>query len=200
MKRIIFTAVLICFFGSAYSQAFSGGVSAGFVASQLDGDNLGGYHKPGVRAGGWVNTRLGNFVLLQLELEYTQKGSKISEQEYAKTRYYHSRLNYVQLPFLAKIQLYPKIFGEAGVAVGYLESSAEDKDGYGFLEATPPFDEWDFSGILGLSYEFNDTWMGTVRFNYSILPVREHPGGQVYWVNRGQYNNAVSFSVFYKID
>ena len=74
MKHIILTAVLICLFGSAYSQAFSGGVSAGFVASQLDGDNLGGYHKPGVRAGGWVNTRLGDF-LMQYEavIDYRKK-------------------------------------------------------------------------------------------------------------------------------
>jgi len=39
-----------------------------------------------------------------------------------------------------------------------------------------------------------------VRFNYSLLPVREHPGNQVYWLNRGQYNNAMLFSFYYKID
>lgn len=200
MKRIVIILMCLLPFGASYGQAFHGGVSAGFVASQLDGDNLGGYHKPGFRAGGWVNTQLGEFFLLQLELEYFQKGSKISERELQKTRYYHSRLNYVQLPFLARIQLYPKIYGEAGLAAGYLESSAEDKDGYGFTDPSPLFNEWDFSGILGLVYKFNETWMGNVRLNYSILPVREHPGEQVYWVNRGQYNNAVAFSVFYKID
>jgi hypothetical protein len=198
-----FTAIFIFtlfIFTSAYSQRFNGGVHSGFVVSQLDGDNLGGYNKPGLRAGGWVNTSISGLVILQLELEYIQKGSKISENELLTGRYYHSRLNYIQVPLLAKYQLAEKLYAEAGLAGGYLFKAIEDKDGAAFLEAEPPFDEFELSLLVGLNYRLSEKFIGNVRFNYSALPVREHPGGQVYWLDRGQFNNAISFNLYYQID
>ncbi len=200
MKKVALIAFFILFTAFAFSQRFHGGIITGFVVSQLDGDNLGGYNKPGIRGGGWVNTDISDMVTLQLEIEYIQKGSKISENEALNTQYYHSRLAYLQVPLLAKMRVYPKIKAEAGLAGGYLFESAEDKDGFGFLEAEPDFNQFELSLLLGLNYRLNDKFIGNVRFNYSALPVREHPGGQTYWLNRGQYNNVLSFTIYYQID
>jgi hypothetical protein len=183
-----------------FGQRFHGGVMVGLAATQLDGDNLGGYNKPGVRFGGWVNTHIKPNMILQLELEYIQKGSKISDAELEQQKYYHCRLNYIQVPLLAKTTLMPRLEGEAGIAASYLTRSLEDKDGGGFLQANPDFTQFELSGLVSLGYQLLENLTVNVRFNYSLLPVREHPGDQTYWLDRGQFNNAMLFSLYYQID
>jgi hypothetical protein len=200
MRYLFVTLALLFFAACSYGQRFHGGPMTGLVVSQLDGDGLGGYNKPGIRAGGWVNTDISEMTTLQLELQYIQKGSKISEKELKSGEYYHSRLNYLQLSFLGKYELMPKLKGEAGIAGGYLFNPLEDTDGAGFIEPLEPFNNYELSLIIGLSYRLSDYFIGNIRLNYSALPIREHPGGQVYYINRGQYNNALSFSLYYQID
>lgn len=200
MKRILLILILSGFACGLNAQRFHGGVMSGLVVSQLDGDNLGGYNKPGLRFGGWVNTRISRITTLQMELEFIQKGSKISENELEIEQYYHSRLHYIQLPLLAKFQMLPQLHLETGIAGAYLFKSLEDSDGYGFVDPLEPFDQYELSLIIGLGYEFSDHFFGLVRLNYSALPIREHPGGQVHFINRGQYNNALCFSLYYQID
>ena len=199
MRYLLFVVALLFISVLSYGQRFNGGAMGGLVVSQIDGDNLGGYNKPGIRAGGWVNTEISETTTLQLELEYIQKGSKISEAELKSGQYYHARLNYLQISFLGRYKLMPKLKGEAGIAGGYLFRALEDLDGAGFIEPPNPFNEYELSLLIGLNYQFNESLSGNIRLNYSALPIREHPGGQVYFIDRGQYNNALSFCLYYKI-
>jgi len=199
MRYILVILAILFFEALSYGQRFHGGPMTGLVVSQVDGDNLGGYNKPGIRAGGWVNTHISKLTTLQLELQYIQKGSKISEQELKSGNYYHTQLNYLQISFLGKYELMPKVYGEAGLAGGYLFEALEDLDGAGFIEPQRSFDEYELSLLIGLNYQFNEKFTGNIRLNYSALPIRDHPGGQVYFIDRGQYNNALSFSLYYKI-
>ncbi|MFW6145171.1 MAG: outer membrane beta-barrel protein [bacterium] len=198
MKKVLLIAVFLISAFSSYAQRFNGGIHGGFIVSQLDGDNLGGYNKPGLRGGGWVNTVISPMVVIQMEMEYIQKGSKISETQLLSRNYYHSRLEYLQIPLLAKIRATDNITAEAGIAGGYLFNAIEDKDGSGFLDAEPSFNQYELSLLIGLNYHLTETLTGNVRFNYSALPVRDHPGGQAYWLDRGQYNNVLSFGIYYE--
>lgn len=172
----------------------------GMAVTQIDGDNLGGYNKPGIRGGGWVNTLVSENIILQLELEFIQKGSKISQSELNNDpTYYHARLNYLQAPVLVQTSLMTRLTGEAGIAGAYLVASLEDDDGGGFIEADPPFDQFEFSGLIGLNYDLSEHFIVNVRFNYSLLPIRPHPGGQTRWPDLGQYNNAMLFSLYFRI-
>lgn len=200
MKKAILVIVLTGIMFPAWGQRFHGGPMLGLAATQIDGDNLGGYNKPGIRGGGWVNTPVSENLILQLELEFIQKGSKISQNELKNQEYYHARLNYLQAPVLVQTSVMPRLTGEAGIAGAYLVASLEDRDGDGFLKADPPFDQFELSGLLGLNYDLSEYFIASVRFNYSLLPVRPHPGGQVRWPDLGQYNNAMLFSLYYRID
>jgi len=201
MKKAILVIVLTGILLPAWGQRFHGGPMLGLAATQIDGDNLGGYNKPGIRGGGWVNTPVSANLILQLELEFIQKGSKISQNKVnSQKKYYHARLNYLQAPVLVQTSLMSRLTGEAGIAGAYLVASLEDTDGGGFLEADPPFDQFELSGLLGLNYELSEHFIANVRFNYSLLPVRPHPAGQTRWPDLGQYNNAMLFSLYYRID
>lgn len=202
MKSFTLALILSLAAGLAHGQRFHGGIMGGLAATQLDGDNLGGYNKPGLRVGGWVNTHIKPHIILQLELEYIQKGSKVSESEIKSGKYYHSLLNYIQVSLLAKTSLMKRLTAEAGLAGSYLTRSVEDKDGGGFIEPEPDdaFTDFEFSGMVGFSYALSESLEANARFNYSLLPVRDHPGSQTWLLNRGQYNNAMLFSLYYQID
>ena len=197
MKKIfsILIILLICQIG--FAQTFGGGFFGGLSASQLDGDRSEGYHKAGLSFGIYTNVKFNKYVDAQLELRYVQKGSKAVNED--GSLLYLSKLNYVEFPIFLKYRFLNKFSANIGVATGYLQKSTEDKDGIGDEPADPPFNEFEFSGLAGVEYEIIENLFFNIRFNYSILPIRDHPGDQVYFFDRGQYNNVLTFAVYYQI-
>ncbi len=193
--RLIIAFILMA--NMSFSQQFGGGVFAGLDISQLDGDGWGGYHKAGINFGVYTNTKINEKLAAQLELAYIQKGSKSDAKE-SNYSYYKCKLNYIQMPLLLKYKINSKINAEIGIAEAYLRTAYED-DGGGDIEPDIAFDKWESSLIIGGSYYLNKSLIANVRLNYSVFPVRKHPGGQSFLLNNGQYNNVISFSVYYKI-
>ena len=194
MKRLMLCFCL-CLLGifPLSAQTFGGGFLAGASVSQLDGDELGGYHKMGVTAGAYTYTQLTKYVRAQLELRYTEKGSKSTNKD---PLYYHSRLNYIEAPLMLKYLFLKKFNADVGLAAGYLVKGTVD-DGYGELEAD--FKPYELSLLIGIQYQVLDKVHVNVRLNYSVLPVGDHPGGQTWLFNRGQYNNVLTFAVYYQL-
>lgn len=195
--RFIVLIILSFTFSNLFSQTFGGGFFGGLSASQLDGDNWGGYHKAGLTFGTYTNIILNQFVDAQLEIRYVQKGSSSNSEE--NEVFYLSKLNYVEIPLLLKYNFLDKFSANIGLAAGYLQKATEDKDGIGDLPADPEFNQFEFSGLAGIEYRFYRNFYFNVRFNYSLLPVRGHPGDQTFYLNQGQYNNVLTFAVYYQI-
>lgn len=196
-KSLLVLLIVIMGIHSGFSQTFGGGTFAGLSASQLDGDQWGGYSKPGLVFGIYTNVQLNQYVDAQLELRYIQKGSKSDSKD--QSVYYVSKLNYVELPLFLKYHFLGKFSANIGLTAGYLQKSTENKDKIGDEPADPAFDKFELSGLAGAEYQITDNLFFNVRFNYSILPVRDHPGDQTYYLNRGQYNNVLTFAVYYQI-
>jgi len=197
MKRTFFILALIFLSKLVLSQTFGGGVFAGLNASQLDGDQWGGYSKAGVAFGIYTNAKLNKYIDAQLELKYSQKGSKSDSKD--ETVFYVSKLNYVELPFFFKYHFLNRFSANIGITAGYLQKATEDKDKIGDEPADPAFDKFELSGLAGLEYQISNQFYFNIRFNYSLLAVRDHPGDQTYYLNRGQYNNVLTFAVYYQI-
>jgi len=182
-------------FGPSKAQPFGGGIKAGMALTQLDGDAWGGYHKAAPTVGIFAYTYIGKKWLVSGGVEYIEKGSVANKQ--TPGVYYESRLQYVQMPAWLTYQPAARWGIEMGLSIGYLKRGEEDKDGFGLVPASPPFNQWEVSGIAGLNVAFTQRWIGELRFHYSLFPVRSHPGDQTYYLNRGQYNNVLSLSVRY---
>ncbi|MFP4024394.1 MAG: outer membrane beta-barrel protein [Thiohalospira sp.] len=197
MKHL-FLCLSFCFLSTFQltAQTFGGGFLAGASFSQLDGDSWGGYHKIGITAGAYTFTQLNKYVKAQLELRYTEKGSKSNSKD--PSIFYQSRLNYLEAPLLLKYSFLQKLNADIGLAAGYLVKGTED-DGYGELEADPPFKPYELSLLVGVQYQMLEKLHLNIRFNYSVLPVGDHPGGQTWLFNRGQYNNVLTFAVYYQL-
>lgn len=192
------TLLIYCIFvliSSTSAQSFKGGLHVGLLASQVDGDNMDGYHKPGAFAGAFVNLPLkdGKWQL-QMELDYMQKGCKATNQISEDVMNdYHLTFHQIGLPVLLQWNTNRYLL-EAGCSFnitplirerrnGELWENGSDGDIYRFFE---------FSGICGAGMRFNAHWDMQLRFLYSLLPV-----GKSFYKRFGLRNNSLLLSASY---
>ncbi len=199
-------SVLILFFSftAIYSQAqgFGGGIYGGLTSNQVDGDNLGGFDLTGFHFGAYTDWNLKDKLRLQGELAFIMKGSR--EPNSDTSNFYKLRLNYIEIPLLFYFrnkQL--SYFG--GPALDILVSASEE-DISGPRVIFPEFYTFNLTGIIGVSYHFNENWSLDFRTNYSITPTREGsaPTGSQFLFARigkaGQRNLTLSTALLYTFD
>lgn len=194
--RILF--LLLVFAVAVNAQNFEGGISAGFTASQVDGDTHGGYHRAGLSGGVFAGLPFNEKWAGQFEIKYIEKGSyKGQNPDVGDYVTYGIKLRYIEMPLLVRYLYKPKLNFESGLSLGYLAGSEERYNG-DIIEGARPFNKYEFGWIIGANVLLYKKLTFNVRYSYSILPVRPHSGGAVYQGNRGQYNNVVAFSFYYK--
>jgi hypothetical protein len=185
---------------SAAAQKFNGGVLAGGLISQVDGDSWKGYDKVGFMAGGFVGLRLSPHSSFQMEMEYIQKGSrKNADLEKGDVSSYLFRIHYLEIPVLYQFTFARRLSVEAGPAVDVLLGYYEEMDNVPD-PPTEPLRPVTLSGILGASVNITKNLKTTFRFNYSLLSLRNSapPYPAVYrkiLFEYGQYNNVLSLSL-----
>jgi len=179
------------------AQKFKAGIFLGISSSQVSGDNLGGFNKPGLYAGGFVNTPLGEKTSAQMEISYIGKGSRpTSAQAEANPYNRYPTLNYVEVPVLFIFKTKNNISIEGGFAFGVLVYSREE-DFYFERAIDRPFNSTEFSFLFGVGYAISEKISLNSRLDNSILPIREHESGGTYGLNQGQYNTEITFSLRY---
>jgi hypothetical protein len=199
MKRVIFTIFTVLVFSAvSYSQDFHGGVLFGVSGTEISGDRLSGPNKAGLYLGGFVNRYFGEKSSLQMELDYIQKGSRKNPDSTSYDSYL-LRLSYIEIPVHYRYDFIERASLEVGLSLGVLINSYEEVntiDGqYG-----PDFEPFDLSFNFGLFYALTKKMKINVRYTNSILAVRPHSNGQTYKWNRGQYNEVLSFILFYQFN
>lgn len=209
MFKSKFAFVLLAFMSilslQTKAQEFFGGPVVGISACQVDGDSFVGYHKFGPIIGGFVGRNIGKNWKAQLEISYIQKGCRkqpdVEANDYTD---YMIQLNYIQFPVTVELRV-GKFSFDGGLAIASLLKYKEEVDGAPIDETQQvPFESFELSSILGVSYHLNERLKMNFRFNYSLLPVREPFNGDIdvyepLWDARkpGQYNDVITFSLFY---
>lgn len=208
MKKIkiflILTVMLTVFLPrKGFSQMFDGGILAGGLISQVDGDNWSGFSKAGWQAGGFVSLELSPHSSFQMEMEYIQKGSrKLSYYEQGADHSYLLRLHYLEIPVLFQFTFAKRIQVEAGPAADVLLGFQEQVDGSEVPEEYP-VRQVALAGILGASGYITKHLKVTFRFNYSLLSLRKPqseswpPVWRKIFFETGQYNNVLSLFLSY---
>lgn len=198
-----FLSILILLLpGFLSGQHFNGGLVAGGVVSQLDGDTYEGYHKFGFLGGGYVNYRISKHSQLQLEMQYIQKGSrKNANLEKGDPDSYLLRLHYMEIPVMYQYIFMDKLYAEAGVAPDVLLGSYEEKDGLEVPYNTVPLRKITLGGIIGVSWALTNHLKAGFRMHYSLLSIREsqpegYPEGfKRFLFETGQFHNLMSVSI-----
>ncbi|MDX1407833.1 MAG: porin family protein, partial [Saprospiraceae bacterium] len=181
--RLRLTYALYCLIALMVSQTVSGqvnrqkqsifGLSAigGFNLTQIDGDNFAGFDKLGFAAGLKGIIELNRFFELNVELMYSQKGSRFeSAQSVARgTKDRQIKLAYAEIPILLAYKppandAQTQYHLEAGVSVARLldtkieEPSVKDPLEFDFSTIKDDFESTELNAVLGVHIQPPGKW------------------------------------------
>ncbi len=203
MKKLLLIAFLGFYATFAYSQKFHGGLFAGISASQISGDQLSGFNKAGIYAGGFTNYYFTEKSALQLEIYFIQKGSHKSQRpknnDYSS---YNLNLQYVEMALPYQWHFSKRFYIETGPALGViLKTLPTEKDENGIVPnySRPRFNLFDLSVIAGLGVNISKHFKANLRGENSVIPVRKPEVGTSYRLDRLQYNSTITLSLIYQI-
>ncbi|MDR0367552.1 MAG: PorT family protein [Bacteroidales bacterium] len=184
---------------AAKAQRFKGGTHIALLATQVDGDEWGGYRKPGVLVGVFGNLPFEKKkTKLQMEINYAQKGSRNPSGESFR---YRIALHQVEVPFLFGWNFMKGFSLEAGASFNVLASAKEFFNN----EVVPPdaggsrFYLFELGGIAGVDYLIKEHFGVSFRLNYSLSPIGEgaiQRNGRK--LSRYLWNNAMLFRFYYQ--
>ena len=178
------------------AQKFKGGVQAGLLLTQVDGDDFSGYHKMGAFIGGFANIPFEEKkIQLQLEIDYAQKGSR-AKMDYSM---YKIRIHQIEMPFLFGWNFWKGFLLEIGPSFNFLVSAKEFNTLYGELETENRFHLFELGAVAGVGYRFQDHYGIGFRFNYSITSIGRMPvdrNGTT--ITHNMWNNALLFFAYYQ--
>jgi hypothetical protein len=203
MKKLLLIGILGFCTSFSYSQKFHGGLFVGISASQISGDQLSGFNKAGIYAGGFTNYYFTQKSALQLEIYFIQKGSHKSQKpknnDYTA---YNLNLQYVEMALLYQWHFYKRFYLETGPGLGViLNTLAVEKDENGIVPnySRPRFNQFDLSIIAGLGVNISNNFKVNLRGENSIIPVRKPVVGTSVRLDRMQYNSTITLSLIYQI-
>lgn len=204
---LLFAAFLAFASVTAKAQSFDGGLLAGVVTSQIDGDGYGGFHQLGWTGGVFGRIPGEGPVSWQMELRYTLLGSHSDAKEVENGMLpMDTRLHYVQLPLLLRYDLskfnvngnpLDFITLEAGLSPDFLIHGAQSADHEDLFEN----DSWLFftvTGHLGVQFDLNNRWGFNLRGMASVTPCRWRPESPSIFYGH-YYNIAVAGGVTYTL-
>lgn len=125
MKKIM---AIILFFASttAFAQNFEFGVKGGVNVSNFTGTNWGDVKEKsliGFHAGAFVSFFLGNNFAIQPEVLFSSQGAKYE----SATSKGNLKINYINVPILAKYRFANGFYLEAGPQIGFRESDLKNE-------------------------------------------------------------------------
>jgi hypothetical protein len=180
MKKVLFAAVAVLGFTFANAQETKFGAKAGFNMSNLAGaDNASTLI--GIHLGGFAEFKLSDKFAVQPELLFSMQGAGFDGGD--------TKLNYINIPVMAKYFVTENISIEAGPQIGFLMSAKADgtdvKEGY---------NSTDFGINLGGSYYLNDNMFLTARYGFGLSDVeKDLPSDE-----KGSKNSVFQLSFGYK--
>ncbi len=161
-------------------DTFGGGLLFGVNISQMDGDYFTGFDKAGFYAGLRGVVYFSSQWSLNMELLYSQKGSKIPHGTFINNREVRDRsieLNYAEVPILFKLMLTPlknSSFLEFGGSFSKLikaniqEKSANLIRGTIYRDISVEFQSFDFNAVVGLGFKAGEHLEFGFRYNFGV--------------------------------
>ena len=132
--------------------------------------------KVGLNIGIYNRIKITNFLGIQHEFLYAQKGAALQYDNFLSgSGTYKYNLNYIKMPVMLSANL-GKLNLHAGPYVGFLAGvKIKDVDGDGSIISIQELDRDDFNtldygGVAGLGYDFDGGILG-VRYNYGFREI-----------------------------
>lgn len=167
-------------------KRFNAGAVVGLNLSQLDGDELQGYDKGGISFGLIGTARLNEQLDFNVELLYSQKGSKsgaLIDRDRFSINPFKIKLVYAEAPILLNYKFKEKEDRYRGLfQFGFsfsrlLNSKVEERileqDQIEYANFEEDFKRNDINTVLGIGYFFSESIGVSLRHNFSLIPLFE---------------------------
>ncbi|MGV9004204.1 porin family protein [Flavobacterium sp.] len=159
MKKIILSVAAIFAFGVVSAQDIKFGVKGGLNSSNItntDGSKaLVGFH-----VGGLAEFKVSEKFAVQPELLYSTQGAGSDGGDL--------KLDYINIPIMAKFYVAEKFSIQAGPQIGFLMTAkADGEDVKDFFKTT------DFGVNIGVGYNLDENMMLDLRYNMGLSQVQK---------------------------
>ena len=209
MKKMLTLFATACFMFiclTAHAQSFDAGVTAGVVASQINGDGYAGYHQIGWTAGAFGRIPTDGPSSWQLEMKYSLFGahSDSKELDYGMLPM-NIRLHYLEVPIMYRYDLSELIINgrnfdfitlEAGLSADFLFKNSQSANHDAGFE-NPAWLFFSVTGNLGVQFDVNDRLGFNIRSMNSLTPCRLTPNTGSYFLH--WFNIVLEAKVVYTI-
>jgi outer membrane immunogenic protein len=164
MKRIIILSAVLLVAGFTYAQTPTFGIKAGLNLTNFVGDpDPDSEFKTGIAAGIFTNIPVSRGFSFEPSLEYSQKGARFTTSTDTEVE---SRISYIDVPLMAKVDVAPSFALFAGPQVSFFVDQetklVNDSSTLTFEGDNDSYRKSLAGGKVGLSYNF-----GTVMLNAS---------------------------------
>jgi Outer membrane protein beta-barrel domain len=191
IKKLLIVLVNLCFFlvyaqgqeeetvpnetSTEITRRFNGGFTAGFNASQIDGDGLIGFNKLGAYAGIEANVILTEKVYLGFDITYSERGSSTALTGKAKK----INFNMLEVPIMVHLcdwkseEGFYYVHAGAGLCYSRLINAAANNTIY--QDYTSSFKTDNMSWVLETMFYTNKHFGFGARFNKSFNEIYKQP-------------------------
>ena len=161
---LIISALLICY--KTQAQSFSGIITGGANACQIDGDKLSGFHKPGYMLGLGLERSIYKRWSVLLGIEFMEKGSRTSSKD--SVLYFKWKMQYIDIPLVLSFKAHQRFRFQMGITPSVLVNEKIDV-GYGYQ--TPAFKDDLLNVLIAPAVEFFpiDNVSLLMRYQYSLI-------------------------------
>lgn len=194
MKKILLAALAVMFVTGASAQykKTTWSVKAGLNVTNIWNADINPYgilgdvpdvsasadskFKVGLYAGGAVEFRLGKVFALQPELIYSQQGNRYKFKYEGVEHHWKGKMHYLNLPIMMKFYVGKIMSIDIGPQIGWMMSyKGEGLNWVHDLGSSyePDFEDFDFSGAVGVSFIALNQFDITVRYTHSITKTAE---------------------------
>lgn len=168
MKRIILPIITFMVFGFANAQSTKFGVKGGlnisnFTGYQEDVKSLAGFH-----IGGFAEIKLAKKFAIQPEFLFSTQGTTI--EGYNGDSNTNVKVNYLNIPILAKYYITDAFSVEAGPQIGFLLSAKSRGEDINDL-----FKSTDYGLNLGIGYDFTENFALGLRYTIGLSDIADVP-------------------------
>jgi opacity protein-like surface antigen len=163
MKKIILSAVAVFAFGFTNAQEVKFGAKVALNVATLTGDVEDASSLVGFQVGGFAEIKVSEKFAVQPELMYSTQGASFDGGD--------SKLNYLNIPVMAKYYVAKSFSLEAGPQIGFLLSAKAD--GEDIKDETSSVD---FGLNFGAGYDFTENLSAGLRYNLGLSNIVDVEG------------------------
>ena len=193
MKKITFISMLVTLTLSS-CICHNLGLKTGLNLATVNGDDTGNLDiRTGMFFGGFAELCLTNEFAIQPEILYSMQGAKYTQSDgYDGTL----KLDYINVPVMAKIKVIDELYIQAGPQVGFLLSAKDEfksTNDSGEEDIKGDLNTIDFGANLGLGYQLESGLNFGARYNLGFSNINNGGGSSDFKKHNGVFQFSVGF-------